>query len=300
MDFPRKIWVNGKLADPRKPLVSAYDHGFLYGDGVYETVRVYGGKVFRFDGHYRRLVQSARGVGIPLAFSRETMRRAVESLIKVNRLEEASVRLTLSRGPGPMGFDPRPCKTPTLAVMPGPHPRHAPALYERGVTAALARTRRNPKASLDPIMKTTNNLNNILAKREAIAAGAYEAVMLNIDGYLAEGTISNIFFIEGGRLCTPSLDCGILEGVTRDAVIALAVKRGLTVMEGAFRPERLHGADEVFLTSTTFEVLPVTRLAEPGGRVRKLGGGRVGSWAPTLRSDYLDMVHRELSARRRS
>lgn len=295
MEFPRKIWLNGRLADPRRPLVSAYDHGFLYGDGVYETVRVYGGKVFRFDGHFRRLVGSARGLGIALPLAREKLRRAVELLIRANRLTEASVRITLSRGPGPMGFDPRPCKTPTLALMPGPHPRHAPELYERGVKIVLARTRRNPKAALDPIMKTTNNLNNILAKREAIAAGAYEAVMLNVDGRLAEGTISNVFFAKGNRLYTPSLDCGILEGVTRTEVMRLAARRGMKIEEGAFRPDRLFSAEEVFLTSTTFEVMPVASVEEPSGRVRKIARGRVGWRAPLLRSDYLDVVRRELA-----
>jgi branched-chain amino acid aminotransferase len=223
------------------------------------------------------------------------LRRAVHGLIRANRLKEASVRVTLSRGPGPMGFDVRPCRTPTLAVMPGPAPRHAPELYARGVKIVLARTRRNPRASLDPALKTTNNLNNILAKREAVAAGAYEAVMLNVEGFLAEGTISNVFFVEGNRLCTPSLDCGILEGVTRDEVMRLAARRGLRVTEGAFRPARLLAADEVFLTSTTFEAMPVTRVQEESGRTRKIGDGRVGSWAPLLRSDYLDVVERELA-----
>lgn len=295
MNFPKKIWVNGKLVDPRKPLVSAYDHGFLYGDGVYETVRIYGGKVFGFDAHFRRLLKSAKGLGLTVPVAREGLRRAVHALIRANALREASVRITLSRGPGPMGFDPRPCKTPTLAVMPGPHPKHDPSLYEKGIKIVLARTRRNPKVSLDPIMKTTNNLNNILAKREAIRAGAYEAVMLNTADFLAEGTISNIFFIKGDALCTPSLDCGILEGVTRTEVMRAARRRGLRVKEGRFRPAELFRADEAFLTSTTFEVLPVTRVQD-AGRVRLIGGGRVGNWAPTLRSDYADVVMRSLDA----
>jgi branched-chain amino acid aminotransferase len=187
----------------------------------------------------------------------------VRALIRANGLDEASVRITLSRGPGPMGFDPRPCKTPTLAVMPGPHPRHDPRHYERGVKIVLAKTRRNPKVSLDPIMKTTNNLNNILAKTEAIRAGAYEAVMLNTEGLLAEGTISNLFFVKGNDLCTPSLACGILEGVTRTEVMRAARKRGM-------------------------------RVRDQAGRWRAVAGGRVGSWAPTLRSDYLDVVQRSL------
>lgn len=294
MNFPKKIWVNGKLADPRKPLVSAYDHGFLYGDGVYETVRIYGGQIFGFDAHFRRLLKSAKGLGLAVPASREGLRRAVVSLIRVNRLEEASVRITLSRGPGPMGFDPRPCTTPTLAVMPGPHPKHDPALYEKGIKIVLAKTRRNPKVSLDPIMKTTNNLNNILAKREAIQAGAYEAVMLNTVGDVAEGTISNVFFVKGDRLVTPSLACGLLEGVTRTEVLRAGKCRGMTVEERPVKPEELFRADEVFLTSTTFEVLPVTRIQDVSGRVRKVAGGRVGNWAPTLRSDYLDVVQRAL------
>jgi branched-chain amino acid aminotransferase len=293
MTTPKKIWINGKLADPRVPLISAYDHGFLYGDGVYETVRVYGGKVFRFDEHFRRLLRSSKGLGLAVPATLDSLRRAVQSLIRVNGLTEASVRITLSRGPGPMGFDPRPCVKPTLAVMPGPPPKHDPRFYERGIKVVLAGTRRNPKESLDPAMKTTNNLNNILAKREAIAAGAYEAVMLNTRGFLAEGTISNVFFVKGSTLFTPSLDCGILEGVTRTEVLRLAVRRGLKAEEGSYRPERLFTADEVFLTSTTFEVLPVTAIVA-GGRVRRVAGGRVGNWSPTLRSDYVDAARREL------
>jgi branched-chain amino acid aminotransferase len=293
MSYPKKIWINGRLVDPRKPVVSAYDHGFLYGDGVYETIRIYRRKPFRFSAHYRRLLQSARGLGLAVGFSEKALATAVRALVRADRLEEASVRITLTRGPGPMGFDPRPCRTPTLAVMPGPPPRHDPRCYERGVKVVLARTRRNPRAALDPIMKTTNNLNQILAKREAIAAGAYEAVLLNTDGFLAEGTISNVFFLKGRTLFTPSLDCGILEGVTRTEVLRLARRRGLKTVEGFFRPERLFSADEAFLTSTTFEVLPVTRVAA-GGRLRLIAGGRVGSWAPLLRSDYRDVVDREV------
>jgi branched-chain amino acid aminotransferase len=295
VNLPRKIWVNGRLVDPRKPLVSAYDHGFLYGDGVYETVRVYGGRVFGFSAHYRRLLKSARGLSLRVPSTEAALFRAVRALIRANGLTEASVRITLSRGPGPMGFDPRPCETPTLAVMPGPHPRHDPGHYERGVKIVLARTRRNPKVSLDPLMKTTNNLNNILAKMEAIRGGAYEAVMLNTGGFLAEGTISNVFFVQGNTLFTPSLACGILEGVTRTEVMRAAARRGMAVREGRFRPADLFRADEAFLTSTTFEVMPVTRVRDEAGRLRLIAGGRVGSWAPTLRSDYRDVVERALA-----
>jgi branched-chain amino acid aminotransferase len=203
----------------------------------------------------------------------------------------------VTRGEGPLGFDPSFSRAPTWSLIAVPVKVHAPELYRRGIRAALARVRRNSRSSLDPAAKTTNNLNNILAKMESLARGAYEAVMLNADGYVAEGTICNVFFVSGGALKTPSLDCGLLAGVTRSAVIALARRRGLSVVEGRFRPRDLFAAREVFLTSTTFEVLPVSSIVDEEGRVRAVGDGRPGPWAPALRHDFRRLVERETGAK---
>lgn len=291
---PKKVWVNGKIQSAHKPALSVFDRGFLYGDGVYETIRVYSGTLFHFPSHFRRLKNSARGIGIGLPASLARMRRAALQLIKANGLKEATLRITLTRGPGPLGFDPRPCHRTTLVMISAPANHHPEKCYTKGISLALARVRRNPREALDPALKSTNNLNNILAKMEANQRRAYEALMLNVDGYLAEGTISNIFFISGGKLKTPSLDCGLLEGVTRSLVMRLTKKLGMLVVQGHFRPRDLFTAQEVFITSTTLEVMPVTRLVDPIGRIRLIGGGRVGPWARRLRSEYKRCVAAEI------
>ncbi len=289
---PEKVWINGTIRDARAPLLSVYDRGFLYGDGVYETLRVEHGRLFHFDEHYRRLKNSARGLGLRVPYGGKVLRRGVERLLKSNGLRDAVLRITLTRGPGPLGFDPRPAKTPTCVMIATPPRRHAEDLYRRGVLLAVARVRRTPATSLDPAFKSTNNLNNILAKMEAVKRGAYEALMLNIRGDVAEGTISNVFFISGKILRTPSLDCGILSGVTRSVVLALAKREGLKVAEGHYSLKRLFRAEEVFITSTTMEVMPVTRIADESGKVRRVGNGRVGDWSRRLRAAYQKEISR--------
>jgi branched-chain amino acid aminotransferase len=274
--------------------VSLFDRGFLYGDGVYETVRVYQGHIFHFAEHFQRLRQSAQGVRISLPFSRKAIERAAYGLLKANGLAEAIIRITLTRGAGPLGFDPRPCKSPTLAMIAAPPPRHPEELYRRGIRLALARVRRNPTVSLSPALKTINNLNNIFGKMEALERNAYEALMLNVRGELAEGTISNVFFISKGALKTPALECGLLAGVTRDAVIRLAERQKLKVTEGHFFPRDLYTAQEAFITSTTMEVMPVTAVVDEKGRVHAIGSGRVGPWAPGLRQEYQRLVSTEM------
>jgi len=292
MIYPQKILLNGRLIDPRLPALSAYDRGFLYGDGVYETLRIYDGKAYDLPGHFRRLKHSARGLGIPVPFSSATLERGIARLLRANGLREAVVRVTVSRGEGPLGFDPRPAGPPTWVVMAHPAKPHPAWCYEKGIRLALTRVRRNPRIALNPSFKTTNNINNILAKRESIRRRAYEALMLNTEGFVAEGTISNVFFVKGRTLKTPSLDCGILEGVTRSAVLRLARARGLRLREARFRPAALFAADEVFITSTTMEVMPATALIDETGRPRRVGSGRVGPWAKALRGDFQAWIHR--------
>lgn len=296
MKLPKKIWLNGRLVDPAKPALSVFDRGFLYGDGVYETVRVYGGTMFHFDQHFERLEASARSVRLSLGLAKGAVRAAAEKVLRANGLKEAVIRFTVTRGPGPLGFDPSFSRTPTWALIAVPAAGHAAEHYQNGIRAALVRVRRNARTALDPAIKTTNNLNNILAKMESLERNATEAVMLNTDGYLAEGTISNIFFISGNTLKTPSLDCGLLAGVTRSAVIELAKLRRLTVVEGRYRPRDLFSAKEMFLTSTTFEVMPVTTLIDEDGRPHGIGTGRPGPWAGVLRQDYRRLAARETGA----
>lgn len=280
------VWLNGRFVDGDKPHIRVFDHGFLYGDGVYETLRVYGGRAFLSKNHWRRLRRSARGLGLAVPFSDGELEAMVPRLLARNQLKEAVVRVSVSRGPGPLGFDPRPCHTPTVVALAVPPWPLKASLRERGCVVKVTQVRRMPAAALSPAMKTTNNLNNILAKREAIRAKAFEAVMLNTDGDLAEGTVSNLFFVSQGRLQTPALDCGILDGVTRRWVIDHARRHGWTVEEGHYPLKNLLSSSDAFLTSTVMEVAPIRRVIDPAGRSHRLGSGTPGPLTQILMKDF--------------
>jgi len=263
--------------------VSVLDHGFLYGDGIYETMRVYEGVVFMIEEHIRRLEHSAFHIGLNLPKSPDEIKVSIYETLEANGLKDAYLRLTVSRGAGPIGLDPSLCPNPTYFILAEdlkPYPRR---FYDEGISAVITKTRRNLKEAINPRIKSLNFLNNILAKIEAIKARADEALMLNHMGHLAEGTVSNIFFVkrENGHrsLCTPSLDCGILEGITRNIVIELARRNDMKLIEGEFTPEDLLSAEEVFLTSTIMEVMPVGKVDEVRyrvGEVTKLLGAEYG------------------------
>jgi branched-chain amino acid aminotransferase len=267
--------VNGNLVPEKKAVVSIHDHGFLYGDGVYETMRVYGGQVFRLDEHLRRLRHSAGGIGLRPPMSYQSIGGAVRSTVRANRLNEAVVRLTLTRGPGLYGFDPRLCPAPTLVIVARPFVPYPAHYHSRGVTAAVVGVRRNSPLSLPPHVKSTSCLNGILAKVQSLRLGAKEGIMLTLDGFFAEGTVSNVFLVKNKVLSTPLLEGHLLAGVTRDWVCRLARKAGYTVQEKKLPLSAAVSADEMFLTNTTWEVLPVKRLviADQPGRVRKVEMG---------------------------
>jgi branched-chain amino acid aminotransferase len=246
-----KVYLNGDMVDEKDAVVSVLDHGFLYGDGVYETMRAYAGIVFKLDDHINRLYRSSELIGLYISMTALDIKNAIYETIQANGLREAYVRITVSRGPGPIGLDPGLCKEPTVVVIARDFKHYAADLYREGVRLIISKTR----------------LNNIMAKREAIAAAAYEAIMLNHEGKLTECTVSNIFFIRDGMLCTPSVSSGILEGITREHVISLADKAGLPVREDEFTPEALYRASEVFITNTTMEVMPVNRVEHRAFRV---------------------------------
>jgi len=262
-----KIYLNGNMVDEKEAVVSVLDHGFLYGDGIYETMRAYAGIVFKLDDHINRLYRSAELIGLYVAMTALDIKNAVYETIQSNGLSDAYVRITISRGPGPIGLDPALCKEPTVVVIAREFKHYASDLYREGVRLMIAKTRRNLKEALDPRIKSLNFLNNIMAKREAIAVSAYEAIMLNHEGKLSECTVSNIFFVKDGVLCTPSVSSGILEGITRENVITLAQKDGIPVREDDFTPESLFKASEVFITNTTMEVMPVNRVEHRAFRV---------------------------------
>lgn len=251
------IYLNDGLVAEEEAMVSVFDHGFLYGDGIYETIRVYEGVPFMLDKHIDRLYRSASLIGLRMPKDTEGIKASLKETIESNSLLEASLRITVSRGIGPLGLDPALCKAPTFVMIPVQFNKYPPSFYSEGVGLIIPRTRRNLKTALDPSIKSLNFLNNIMAKAEAVKAGAYEALMLNHEGNLAECTVSNVFFISNGILLTPSVECGILEGITRDLTIMLARREGIEVKEGSFANDKIYSADEVFITNTTMEVMPV-------------------------------------------
>lgn len=254
------VYLNGRIVPESEAMVPVSDRGLLYGDGVFETMRSYGGELFMAERHMMRLWRSAGLLGIPVPVDEDSMMQAVLDTLEANELLDATVRVTLTRGPGPRGLLPPPEPEPTLVIMAWPFAPYPRELFMTGVETIIAKTRRTPPASLDPRIKSCNYLSNINAKMEAQAANAFEALMLNHEGFLAEGTVCNLFLVRDGQLRTPSLASGILDGITREHVISLARGIGITVVEGMYTPADLYAADEVFLTNTTMEVMPVSRV----------------------------------------
>jgi branched-chain amino acid aminotransferase len=281
-----KVFFQNRIVDEKKANVSVLDHGFLYGDGIYETVKAYGYRVFHWSDHYKRLKQSAKRIALRCPYSSDFLLRAVEGVLKANKSANGSVRITVARGPGPLGLDPAVCPQPTLAMLLHPE-RPLQRFWEKGVSIGIPRVRRNHPQCLDPQIKSNNSLNTILAKMEAKHLNVFEAVLLNLDGYLTEGTTANIFFVRRGQIFTPALSCGLLEGVTRGVVIQLARRAGYKVHEGRYTPEDLRRADEIFLTSTTLEIVPVISVL--GGR--QVWHGRPGPITRYLHAKFQESIH---------
>lgn len=254
------VYLNGDFVPAREAVVSVFDHGFLYGDGIFETMRAYGGRVFQLEEHLERLLQSARILSLSMPLSPADLAGVVRETLRRNNLSEAYLRLSISRGPGPIGLDPRNCPAPTVLCVAREQPGHLEELRQRGVKAMVPRTRRTPPEALDPAAKTCNFLNGIVAKIEANQAGAFEAILLNTRGEVAEGTVSNVFIYRQGTLLTPAAAAGILRGITRDTVLELARSLGLRTEEALFRAEDLYRAEEMFLTNSSWELLPVIEL----------------------------------------
>jgi len=277
------IYLNDRFVKEEEAVVSVFDHGFLYGDGVYETIRSYGSRIFLRDQHLARLRRSADAIGLTIPIPEQKWPALLHEAMKRNDVgherTDAYLRITISRGAGDIGLDPALCPTPTVVIMTKPLHPPPPEQYRIGVTLIVARTRRNLPSALSPQIKATNFLNNILAKREAIAAGAFDSILLNWESHLTECTVSNLFFVRAGRLCTPALACGLLDGITRNIVLSLAQEAQIPVDEGHFGIEAIHKADECFLTNTSMEVMPVTMV----------DGHPVGNGTPGLLTQQLHM-----------
>ncbi len=267
------VYLNGKIVPSKEAVVSVFDHGFLYGDGIYETMRVYDGVIFKLDEHLQRLFRSASLIGLSVPLEFDSLKSSIYDTLIANKLRNAYLRLTVSRGPGTVGLDPDFCTEPTVVIIAQEFREYPKSFYENGISLIVADTKRNLKEAIDPRIKSLNFLNNILAKIEAKKRGAYEAVMLNASGKLTEGTICNLFFYKGGVLCTPSPGCGILDGITRGMTIELARREDIRVKEGEFTREDLYSAEEVFITNTTMEIMPVSKVDDrkyPVGGMAKL------------------------------
>jgi branched-chain amino acid aminotransferase len=266
-----KVYINGKFFDKSEAKVSVYDHGLLYGDGVFEGIRVYSGRVFRLREHIDRLYESARDIWLEIPLPRDQMIRAVEDTVRANNKHDGYIRLVVTRGAGSLGLDPRKTTDPQVIIIVDDIALYPPELYQSGLEVVTAATIRNHPNALSPRVKSLNYLNNILAKIEGIRAGCQEAIMLNVNGEVAECTGDNIFVVKKGELRTPPPHAGILEGVTRGAVMELARKADIPAREMTLTRHDVYTADECFLTGTAAEVVPVVKC---DGRV--IGTGKPG------------------------
>jgi branched-chain amino acid aminotransferase len=275
--MPTQVWINGQFFDKLDAKVSVYDHGLLYGDGVFEGIRIYSGKVFKHREHIERLYDSAKAIALTIPLTPEQMTKAVEDTVAANKKVDGYIRLIVTRGAGNLGLDPRKCE-PVVIVIVDDISLYPAELYENGLEVVTSSYIRNHPNATNPRVKSLNYLNNILAKIEAIRAGCLEAIMLNHKGEVAECTGDNLFVVKHGVLKTPPPDAGILEGVTRNLVIDLAKKAGVPFQEATMTRHDVYVADEMFLTGTAAEVIAVTKV---DGRV--VGSGKQGPITKQLR-----------------
>jgi branched-chain amino acid aminotransferase len=281
-----KICINGQLVDKENATISVFDHGLLYGDGVFEGMRCYSGTVFRLAEHLKRLHQSALAISLTLPVSLETIGDDVNRTLAANNMRDGYVRLLVTRGSGTLGLDPNRCSNPQVIIIADHISLYPEQYYREGMEIVTASTMRNHPAALSPRIKSLNYLNNILAKMEGLRAGCVEALMLNHKGEVAECTGDNIFIVRDGVLMTPPIDAGILEGITRNAVLDLAKANSIPAEERTLLRHDIFIADECFLTGSAAEVIPVTRL---DGRV--IGSGSPGPITLKLGEAFKKLVH---------
>jgi len=280
-----EIYIDGKYYDKADAKVSVFDHGLLYGDGVFEGIRIYNSKVFRIKEHIERLYESAKAIILEIPMTKEEMKAAVEDAVKVNERKDGYIRLVITRGEGSLGLDPASCKKATVIIIVSDIQLYPKEYYEKGIALVTVTSRRIPSECLDPRIKSLNYLNNIMAKLEAKQAGCLEAVMLNTQGFVAECTADNIFIVKEGRLLTPSVYHGALEGITRQTVMEIAEKIGIKSEETTLAPYDLYTADECFLTGTGAEIVPVVKI---DGRV--IGDGVPGKVTKMLVENFKKYV----------
>jgi branched-chain amino acid aminotransferase len=266
-----KIYIDGKFYDENNAKVSVFDHGLLYGDGVFEGIRAYNGRVFKLKEHIERLYYSAKAILLTIPMTMEEMTKAVILACRENNIVDGYIRLVVTRGIGTLGLNPFKCSKPSVIIIADKIQLYPPKVYEEGMAIITAATTRNLHNALNPAIKSLNYLNNILAKIEAINADVEEAIMLNAEGFVAECTGDNIFIVKGKKLMTPPLSAGALRGITRAVVMDIAEQEGLEVSEPNLTRYDIYNADECFLTGTAAELVPVTKIDR-----RIIGTGKPG------------------------
>ncbi len=282
------VYVNGEHVLKEDAKVSVYDHGFLYGDGVFEGIRVYNGNVYRLDEHLQRLYESAQSIMLTIPHTKEELTNIIVQTLQKNKYRDAYIRLVISRGKGNLGLDPFTCGQPGVIVIAEQLALFPKKLYETGLEIITVASRRNRPDVLSPKVKSLNYLNNILAKIEASLAGVSEALMLNDQGYVAEGSADNVFIIKGNTIKTPPGYLGALEGITRNAIVEIAREQGYNMVEEPFTRHDVYVADEVFLTGTAAEVIAVVKV---DGRV--IGNGAPGEHTNKLLKSFREKVVEE-------
>jgi branched-chain amino acid aminotransferase len=276
-----KIYIDGKYFDEASAKISVFDHGLLYGDGIFEGIRAYNGRVFKLKEHIDRLYCSAKSILLDIPISHAEVAQAVVQTCRDNQVRDGYIRLVVTRGVGSLGLNPRGCKRPSIIIIAGKIQLYPPELYQKGMDIITVPTVRNLHSALNPAIKSLNYLNNILAKIEANNAGCEEAVMLNSEGFVAECTGDNLFIIKDRSLLTPPLSAGALYGITRRVVMDIAADGGLKVSETTLTRYDLFNADECFLTGTGAEIVPVVRIDG-----RQIGDGKPGPETRKLVSQY--------------
>ncbi len=255
-----KVWIDGRFYDKADAKISVYDHGLLYGDGVFEGIRVYNGRIFQAEAHLRRLFASARAIRLTIPSTPEQLLAAIEQTYKTNGFSDCYIRLIVTRGTGYLGLSPTKCSNPSIIIISDTIALYPPEMYQKGMAVITASVTRTHPNALSPRIKSLNYLNNILAKIEAIDAGVPEAIMLNHEGNVAECTGDNIFIVRNGVVQTPTTADGILEGITRQVIIDLCGRMKIPCVEKTLERQDLYAADECFLTGTAAEVVPVTTI----------------------------------------
>ncbi|MDD3065993.1 MAG: branched-chain-amino-acid transaminase [Endomicrobiaceae bacterium] len=281
-----KIYLNGKFVNKEDAVVSVFDHGLLYGDGVFEGIRAYNGRVFRLAEHIDRLWDSAKAIALCIPMTKSEMEKIVLETLKINKLDDAYIRLVISRGTGDLGLDPAKCPKPTIFVITDKISLYPDELYTNGLEVITVSTRRTTPDTLSPNIKSLNYLNNIMAKLEAKRAGVLEAIMLNREGYVAECSGDNIFVVKNGVVTTPPAYAGALKGVTRNTAIELIRnKLKIEIKEDMLTVYDLYCADECYLTGTAAEIIPVVKV---DGRI--IGDGKPGKITAKLLKEFRNLT----------